>query len=265
MSGLEAIPIATGIVSAIAAAKSLWPGRKNEKRRVRFDDRNDRSHRDGRHSRRGRARERSSSRSSRAFSLRRDSPHSIAFSYESRSQSRWSGSNSERIRSKGSRRISYPNRRSSRRRRHRSSSYNGKRCLYDDDRARRRIMPSPDEEAPRLDFCNGRVDKIQRKSPNGSHTRDVYICKDCNLEIVKFGIRSWHRFLANDRGEVDLHKNFILRSHEARDGKFGCRICPSWFKGYKSLVFHLMDHRYSDLENVVPESEWKGSEDLVYI
>ena len=264
MSGIEAIPIVTGIVCAVGAAKSLLSGKKKDRARERHHDWDDRRYRNGRHSKRSRSRRRSNSRSSRTFSLNRDTPHSIAFRYKSRSRSRWSDSNSERSRSKAlySRR-SRPNRRSSRQQRHRSSSHNGQRYLYGEDRASRLVNPSPYDEVPRLDFCNGRVDRIRMGRPDGSLMRDVYICKRCNLEILEPGIPSWHRFEANDRGEVSLHKNFILRSHEARDGRFGCMICYKWVTGYKSLVRHLMNHRYADLANVVPESEWKGSDDWV--
>ena len=264
MSGIEAIPIVTGIVCAIGAAKSLLSGKKNKRGRKRHDNWDDRKYRDGRHSKRSRSRTRSYSRSSRTFSLSRDTPHSMAFRYKSRSRSRWSDSNSERSHSKALRsRRSRPNRRSSRQQYYQSSSHNGQRHLHGEDRTSRLVMPSPYDEVPRLDFCNGRVDRIRMGSPDGSLMRDVYICKRCNLEIVGPGIASWHRFEANDRGEVSLHKNFILRSHEARDGQFGCLICHKWVTGYKSLVRHLMNHRYADLANVVPESEWKGSEDRV--
>ena len=262
MSGLEAIPIVTGIVCAVGAAKSLISGKKKDRGRAGRDHGDDRDYRGGRHSRRSRSRRRSTSRSSRNFSLSRDTPHSIAFKYRSRSRSRWSESSSERSRSRIPRsRRSRPSRRSSRRRRPRSSSCNGKRRLHRDDRAGRLIKPSPYDEAPHLEFCNGNVERIRTWFSDSSVMRDIYICKRRNLEIAKPGIPSWHRFSPSDRGKVGLHKSFILRSHEARDGKFGCMICHRWMTGYKSLVFHLMNHRYTDLENVVPESEWNGSED----
>ena len=264
MSGIEAIPIVTGIVCAVGAAKSLLPGKKKDRGRERHDDWDDRRYRDGRHSKRSRSRRRSNSRSSRTFSLSRDTPHRIALRYKSRPRSRWSDSDSERRRSKASNsRRSRPNRRSSRQHIFRGSGRNGQRHLHGKDRASRLVMPSPYDEVPRLDFCNGRVDRIRMGRPDGSIMRDVYICKRCNLEIVEPGIASWHRFEADDRGEVSLHKNFILRSHEARDGQFGCMLCHKWVTGYKSLVRHLMNHRYADLANVVPESEWRGSEDWV--
>ena len=264
MSGIEAIPIVTGIVCAIGAAKSLLSGKKKDRGRERHVERDDRRYRDGRHSKRSRSRGRSSSRTSRSFSLNRDTPHSIAFRYKSRSRSRWSDSNSERSRSKAFRsRRPRPKRRSSRPQGYRSSSHNGQRHLHSKNRASRLVMSSPYDEVPRLDFCNGRVERIRMGSPDGSLMKDVYICKRCNLEIVEPGIASWHRFEADDRGEVSLHKNFILRSHEARDGQFGCMICYKWMIGYKSLISHLMNHRYADLANVVPESEWRGSEDWV--
>ena len=262
MSGIEAIPIVTGIVCAIGVVKSLLSSKRNDRGRARHDDWDDRRYRDGRHSKRSRSRRRSNSRSSRTISLSRDTPHSIAFRYKSWSRSRWSDSNSERSRSKAShsRRLR-PNRRSSRQQGYRSSSHNGQRHLHGEDRASRLVMPSPYDEVPHLNFCNGRVDRIQMERPDGSLIRDVYICKRCNLEIVEPGIKSWHRFEANDRGVVSLHKNFILRSHEGRDGQFGCIICYKWMTGYESLVRHLTNHRYADLANVVPASEWKGSED----
>ena len=262
MSGIEAIPIVTGIVCAIGAAKSLLSGKKKDRGSERHDDWDDRRHRDGKHSKRGRCRRRSNNRSSRSFSLSRDSPHSITFRYKSRSRSRWSDSNSERSRFKASHsRRSRTNRRSSRQQCYRNSSHNGQRHLHGEDRESRLVMPSPYDAVPRLDFCNGKVEEIRMGRPDGSLMRDVYICKRCNLEIVEPGIASWHRFEPNDRGEVSLHKNFILRSHEARDGQFGCMICYKWVTGYKRLVRHLMKHRYADLANVVPESEWEGSED----
>ena len=264
MSGIEIIPIATGIVCAVGAMMSLLTSKRTDRGRERHDNRDDRTHRGGRHSKRSRARGRSNSRSSRMLSLSRDTPHSIAFRYKSRSRSRWSDNNSERSRSKPSySQRSRPKRRSSRHQYHRSSSHNGQRHLYSENQPRRLVMPSPYDEVPRLDFCNGRVDMIRRRRSDGSIIRDIYVCKRCNLEIVEPGIASWHRFEAKDRGEVSLHKNFILRSHEARDGHFGCMICYKWVTGYKSLVRHLMNHSYADLANVALESEWKGSEDWV--
>ena len=261
MSGVEAIPIVTGIVCAVGAAKGLITGKKKKRGRDPVDYQN---YRDGRHSRRSHTRRRSSSRLSRTVSLSRDTPHSIAFRYKSRSRSRLSHDSGERNRSKTPRpRRSSPERRSFRRRRYRSSSRDRERRLLDDNRACRLITPSPYDEAPRLNFCNGTVERIRIELPDGSLIKDSYVCRRCNLEIVEPGISSWHRFLASDRGEISLHKNFILRSHEARDGKFGCHICRRWLTGYKSLVSHLMDHRYTDLENVVPKNEWQGSEDWV--
>ena len=268
MSGLEAIPIVTGIVCAVGAAKSLFWGKKNDRGRIGREQRDERNYRDGRHSRRSRSRRRSSSRTSRTISLSRDTPHSIVFKYRSRSESQLFDSSRNRIcsRTPHSRRSS-PHRKSSRRRRHRSSNHDGQRRnrrnserLHSDDRAPRLIMPSPYDEAPHLDFCNGRVDRVRRGFPDGSYLTDIYVCKRCNLEIVGSGIASWHKFLPSDRGEVKLHKNFILRSHEARDGKFGCMLCHRWMPEFRSLVLHLRNHRYADLEDVVPESEWIGSE-----
>ena len=265
MSGLEAaIPIATGLVCAVGAMKSLLPSKKNDRGRERYDNRDDRRCRGGRHSKRSRARGRSNSRSSRTLSLSRDTPHSIELRYKSRSRSRWSDSNSERSRSKPSHsRRSRPKRRSSRHRYHHSSSHNGQRHLHSDDRARWLVMPSSYDEAPCLDLCNGRVELIRMECSDGSIIRDIYVCKRCKLEIVESGISSWHRFEAKDRREVRLHKNFILRSHKAREGQFGCMICYKCVTGYKSLVHHLMNHRYAELANVALESEWKGSEDWV--
>ena len=269
MSGLELIPIVTGIICAIGATRGMISGKRKDRDRAGREHRSDRDYRDGRSSRRSRARGRSNDRSSRSISLSRDTLHSITFRYKSHSQRRWSNSSSERRRSKTPHtRRSTPNRRSSHARRYRSSSHDGKRRdrrsrnrLRGDARASRLIMVSPDEEVPRLDFCNGRVDRIRVGPPDDAHVRYVYICNCCSLEVVKDRITSWHQFLPSDRGKVKLHRNFILRSHEARDGKFGCMLCPRWTTGYKSLVFHLEKHRYADLENVVPEEEWMGSED----
>lgn len=264
MSGIEIIPIATGIVCAVGAVMSLLPSKKNDRGRERHDNRDDRTYRRGRHSERSRARGRSNSRRSRMLSLSRDTPHSIALMYKSRSRSRWSDSNRERSRSKAPHsQRSRPNRRSSRHRYHRSSSHNGQRHLYSEDRARRLVMPSPYDEVPRSDPCNGRVDMIRRGRSDGSIIRNINVCKRCKLEIVEPGIPSWYQFETKDRRKVTLHKNFILRSYKARDGQFGCMICHKCVTGYESLVHHLTNHRYVELANVALESEWKGSEDWV--
>lgn len=269
MSGLELIPIVTGIVCAVGAAKSLMSGKKNDRSRAGRNRRDGGSYRDGRHSMRSRSRGRSSSRTSRTMSLSRDTPHSVAFRWKSRSQSRWSDSRSERSRSKPPRsRRSSPKRRSSRGRRCRSSSRDGQRPrrrsyerLDGDDQIRRLTMPLTYDEAPRLGFCKGRVDRRQVTFLNGRQVREMYVCNGCNLEIVEPGIASWHRFSPRDRGEVTLHKDFILRSHEAQDGKLGCMLCGKWMTGYKRFVSHLSKHRYTDLVHTIPQSEWKGSKD----
>ena len=265
VTGIEVIPVVAGIVCAVAAAKGLSPGKKNDRSRAGHDHWDDRYYRPGTHTRRSRARGGSSGRSSRALSLSRDTPHSIAVRWDSQSQSQWFNSGSERIRSKTPR-----SRRSSPRRRYRSSSRDGKRpkrrnheSLHGDDRARRLTMPLPYDEAPPLEFCDGKVERKQSRTPDGSRVREMYVCNGCNLGFEEPRIAPWHRFSPRDQGEVALHKNFILRSHEARDGKFGCILCHRWMTGFKSMVFHLSDHRYADLENVVPDSEWKGSEDWV--
>ena len=269
------VPIVTGIVCAFGAAKSLMSVKRNDRSRAGRDRGDDRSYRDdrhsmhGRHSRRSRSRGRCSSRNSRTISLSRDTPHSVAFRWKSRSQSHWSDSNSERSRSKPPRsRRSSPKRRSSRGRRYRSSSRDGQRSkrrsyerLHGEDRTRRLTMPLTHDEAPPLGFCRGRVDRVQVTFPNGKHVRGMYVCNGCHLEIVEPGISSWHQFWPRDGGEVTLHKDFILRSHEAQDGKFGCILCGKWMTGYKRLVSHLSNHRYTDLVHEIPQGEWKGSKD----
>lgn len=265
----------TGIVCAVGAAKNLMSRKKKDRNRAGRDRGDDRSYRDGRHPMRGRhsmrsrPRGRSSSRSSRTISLSRDTPHSVAFSWKSRSQIQWSDSSSERSRPKPPRsRRSSPKRRSSRGRRYRSSSRDGQRPmrrsyerLHGDDRTRRLTMPLTYDEAPRLLFCNGRVDEIGKRTPNGRQVREMYVCNGCHLEIVEPGISSWHRFWPRDGGEITLHKDFILRSHEAQDGKFGCMLCGKWMTGYERLVSHLSNHRYSELVHVIPQGDWKGSKD----
>ena len=266
MSGLELIPIVTGIVCAVGAAKGLISGKKRDRDRGRDREgrsqRDDRNYPDGRHCRRSRSRRRSTSKSSREISLSRDTPHSVVFRWKSRTESQYfDDSSSDRIDTRTPHfRRSSPSRRSSRRRcRHRSSSHGGRRR---NRRSRERQMLYEDDALPRSVLCNGRVDQIQNRSSYA--TKDTYICQRCNLEIVDSGIASWHVFFPRDRGEVKIHKNFILRSHEARDGKFGCPLCHDrWMPGYRSLVLHLRKHRYAELENVVPENEWIGSEDWV--
>lgn len=269
MSGLEAIPIVTGIVCAFGAAKSLMSGKKNDRGRAGRDRGDDRSYGDGRQSMRSRTRGRSSSRSSRTISLSRDTPNSVAFRWKSRSQSQWSDSSRERSRPKPPRsRRSSRKRRSSHGRRYRSSSRDGQRPrrrsyerLHGEDRTGRLTMPLTYDEAPRMPFCNGKVDKIQIRTPNGRQVREMYVCNGCHLEIVEPGISSWHRFWPHDGGEVTLHKDFILRSHEAQDGKFGCMLCGKWMTGYERLVSHLSNHRYTDLVHTIPQGDWKGSKD----
>lgn len=269
MSGLEVIPIVTGIVCAVGAAKHLMSGKKNDRGRTSRNREDDRSYKDGRHSMRSRSRRRSSSRTARTISLSRDTPHSVALRWKSRSQSRWSDTRRERSRSKPPRsRRSSTERRSSRGRRHRSSSRNGQRPrrksyerLHCDDRTRRLIMPWTYDEAPRLGFCKGRVDRVLVRFLNGRQVREMYVCNGCHWEIVEPGIPSWHQILPRDRGEFRLHKNFVLRSHEAQDGKFGCMLCGKWMTEYKRLVSHLSNHRYTDLVHAIPQGEWKGPRD----
>ena len=287
MSGLEVIPIATGIVCAAAAVKQIVSrAQRQEKSKASFYSDDEDYEGESRRSRRSRSRNRfcdrphnrsrntsrsrSNSRSSRrSVSLSRDSPRGWTFMYKSRSRSR-------RIDRRVSRSLAQPKRSRSRnsarqesRRRHGMGSSPERSTLnsshhqplrLNDQEMRRITTQWRHNPMKHLQPCEGKVVRVVAQYPSRhAYATAGYTCTSCHHKVAGSEIATWHNFLPNDQGEVWLHRDFILRYHAKSDKGFQYNICGAWVTGIEQLVLHFTGHRYGELRRVIPVAEWRGS------
>ena len=286
MSGLEVIPIVTGIVCAAAAAKQIVSRarRKGENKTSYYSDD---EYYDGRsrHPRRSRSRSRarnrsrsrlrnsshsrSNSRSSRrSVSLSRDSPRGWTFMYKSRSKSRMLDRKASRSRSRPRRpqRRTHARQDSGRKRgrspspEHSTLSSSHRQPLRLNDQEVQ-LITSHWRHNPiiYLQLCKSEEIQVTRYHDRNGCAKVIYICQSCNQAIAESEIATWHFFLPKDQGEAWLHRDYILQNHAKNYRDFQCQICEAWVTGVEQLVLHFSSHRYAELRRFIPAAQWKGS------
>ena len=286
MSGLEVIPIATGIVCAVAAVNQIVSrkkGRDGSKARYFSDDEDyDGKSRFSRRSRsRGRSyniplnqyRKKSRSRSNsksrrRSVSLSRDSPAGWTFMYKSRSKNRLLDRRVCRSRSRPRRSRSRTHtRQESRTRREKGpspehgilSSGHRQPLRLSESEAGRITGHRRHNPVKKFQLCKGKVVEVKQYRSRDTYAVAGYTCTSCHYTVADSKIATWHNFLPKDQGEVWLHRDFILQHHARNYQKFHCIICGAWVTEIEQLVRHFTGHRYAELRGVIPATEWKGS------